>query len=80
MGGAQPSTMSLKVVTWSGQEIFYKVKPTTKMERLFNAFCERLGLNLSDVRFKFNGRRVRASQDCAHYEMQDGDVIEVELL
>lgn len=48
-------------VTDNNNEVFFKIKRTTKLEKLMGAFCERQGKALSSVRFLFDGTRVQAS-------------------
>jgi small ubiquitin-related modifier len=46
-------------VTDNNNEIFFKIKRSTKLEKLMNAFCERQGKAPSSVRFLFEGSRVQ---------------------
>jgi Ubiquitin-2 like Rad60 SUMO-like len=45
-------------VTDGNNEVFFKIKRSTKLEKLMNAFCERQGKQISTVRFLFDGQRV----------------------
>lgn len=54
-----PKTEHLNIkVTDNNNEVFFKIKRTTALSKLMNAFCERQGKNLSTVRFLFDGARV----------------------
>ena len=62
-GGAnpedQPRSEHLNIkVTDNNNEVFFKIKRTTALSKLMNAFCERQGKNLQSVRFLFDGARV----------------------
>lgn len=46
-------------VTDNNNEVFFKIKRTTPLKKLMDAFCERQGKQLSTVRFLFDGTRVR---------------------
>jgi hypothetical protein len=46
-------------VTDNNNEVFFKIKRSTKLEKLMTAFCERQGKALSSVRFLFEGQRVQ---------------------
>lgn len=46
-------------VTDNNNEVFFKIKRSTKLEKLMTAFCERQGKSLSSVRFLFDGTRVQ---------------------
>jgi hypothetical protein len=55
-GGAEH--LNIKV-TDNNNEVFFKIKRSTKLEKLMNAFCERQGKSMSSVRFLFEGQRVQ---------------------
>lgn len=46
-------------VTDNNNEVFFKIKRSTKLEKLMNAFCERQGKSPNSVRFLFDGTRVQ---------------------
>jgi small ubiquitin-related modifier len=46
-------------VTDNNNEVFFKIKRSTKLEKLMTAFCDRQGKTLSSVRFLFEGQRVQ---------------------
>ena len=46
-------------VTDSNNEVFFKIKRSTQLKKLMDAFCDRQGKQLSTVRFLFDGTRVR---------------------
>lgn len=46
-------------VTDNNNEVFFKIKRSTKLEKLMTAFCERQGKTLQSVRFLFEGQRVQ---------------------
>ncbi|KAH8675289.1 ubiquitin-like modifier [Xylariales sp. PMI_506] len=73
-GGAEH--LNIKV-TDNNNEVFFKIKRTTKLEKLMNAFCERQGKNMSSVRFLFEGQRVQPTDTPDTLEMQDSDTLEV---
>ena len=41
------------------------------------AFCQRQGVDISSVRFLFDGTRIRENQTPQELEMEDGDSIDV---
>jgi len=58
-GEAPPQTEHLNIkVTDNNNEVFFKIKRSTKLEKLMNAFCERQGKEFKTVRFLFDGTRV----------------------
>lgn len=59
-GAAAANTEHLNIkVTDNNNEVFFKIKRTTKLEKLMNAFCDRQGKSLTAVRFLFDGQRVQ---------------------
>lgn len=64
-------------VSDNNNEVFFKIKRTTKLEKLMTAFCERQGKSLSSVRFLFEGTRVQPTDTPEALEMQDGDQLDV---
>ena len=55
----QPKTEHLNIkVTDNNNEVFFKIKRTTQLSKLMNAFCERQGKTMQNVRFLFDGARV----------------------
>lgn len=47
-------------VTDNNNEVFFKIKRSTALGKLMNAFCDRQGKNVNSVRFLFDGQRVTA--------------------
>ena len=59
-GAAAPAVEHLNIkVTDNNNEVFFKIKRSTKLEKLMTAFCERQGKTLASVRFLFEGQRVQ---------------------
>ena len=48
-------------VTDNNNEVFFKIKRTTALKKLMDAFCERQGKAPTSVRFLFDGSRVQAT-------------------
>lgn len=46
-------------VTDNASEVFFKIKRTTQLKKLMDAFCERSGQHPTSVRFLFDGQRVQ---------------------
>ena len=63
----------------TGEEVFFKIKKTTKLDKLFNAYSQRKGVNASSLRFLFDGQRVRGDQTAGDVNMEDGDRIDAML-
>ena len=68
--------LNLRVMTQDGNEIFFKIKMTTPLQKLMTAFCNRHGIDQNSVRFLFDGTRINPNQTPQELEMEDGDVID----
>nr|OQO23598.1 hypothetical protein B0A51_08100 [Rachicladosporium sp. CCFEE 5018] len=73
---AQSEHLNIKV-TDSNNEVFFKIKRTTQLKKLMDAFCERQGKSMQSVRFLFDGTRVMPDDNPQSLDMQDGDTLEV---
>ena len=51
-------TLTVRVKDQTGEETFFKVKKTTKMGKVFEAYAQRKGLQLSSLRFLLDGERI----------------------
>ena len=58
-GGSAPTDHLNIKVTDNNNEVFFKIKRSTQLKKLMDAFCERQGKQMSTVRFLFDGARVR---------------------
>jgi hypothetical protein len=59
-GEAPPPSEHLNIkVTDSNNEVFFKIKRSTNLKKLMDAFCERQGKTPASVRFLFDGQRVQ---------------------
>ncbi|KAF8249380.1 ubiquitin-like protein, partial [Wilcoxina mikolae CBS 423.85] len=64
-------------VTDGNNEVFFKIKRTTQLKKLMDAFCDRQGKAANSVRFLFDGTRVTQNDSPETLDMQDGDTLEV---
>ncbi len=58
----QSEHLNIKV-TDNNNEVFFKIKRTTQLKKLMDAFCERQGKAPSTVRFLFDGQRVNPTDN-----------------
>lgn len=73
---AQTEHLSIKV-TDNNNELVFKIKKSTEMEKLMESFCEHHGKTRGSVRFLFEGERLNGSETPDSLEMEDNDTIEV---
>lgn len=79
-GEAKPKveTQSLQLVVKDqhGGEVHFKVKVTTKFEKIMNAYCTKKSLDSKVMRFMYEGERINGEQTPQELEMEDGDQID----
>ena len=59
--------------------MFFKVKKTTKMSKIFDAYAQRRGLQSNALRFMVDGDRVNPDQTPKMLELDDNDQVDVML-
>ena len=52
--------IQLKVKNQQGNEVHFKLKKSTPLLKLTDAYCSRVGLTASQVRFMVDGERISA--------------------
>ncbi|XP_038989743.1 small ubiquitin-related modifier 2-like isoform X1 [Phoenix dactylifera] len=62
-----------------GNEVFFRIKRSTQLRKLMNAYCDRQSVDFNSIAFLFDGRRLRAEQTPDELEMEDGDEIDAML-
>ncbi|KAF9585606.1 Small ubiquitin- modifier 1 [Lunasporangiospora selenospora] len=69
--------INLKVVGADSTEVFFKIKRSTQLKKLMDAYCDRQGKSLQSVRFLYDGERIQPNNTPSELEMEDGDSIDV---
>jgi len=60
----RPAAEHLNIkVTDSNNEVFFKIKRTTPLKKLMDAFCERQGKSVQSCRFLYDGTRVNPTDN-----------------
>ena len=81
----QPSTsgnsLNIRICDQTGERTFYKVKYTTKFDKIFNKYATCKGVAVTSLRFLYDGQRVRGDETpgkCGTPPvcMEDGDQID----
>ncbi|CAH1777088.1 unnamed protein product [Owenia fusiformis] len=70
--------IDLKVVGADNSEVHFKIKKSTQLKKLKQAYADRQGVSLNSLRFLFDGKRMNDNQSPNQLEMEEGDVIEEE--
>ncbi|XP_026851582.1 small ubiquitin-related modifier 2-like [Electrophorus electricus] len=69
--------INLKVAGQDGSVVQFKIKRHTPLSKLMKAYCERQGLTMRQIRFRFDGQPINESDTPAQLEMEDEDTIDV---
>ncbi|KAH7102439.1 ubiquitin-like protein [Auriculariales sp. MPI-PUGE-AT-0066] len=78
--GAAPGpndSISIKVMTSQGEEVFFKIKRSTKLSKLQGAYANKVGKDVSSIRFLYEGNRLNDDDTPHTLDMEDGDTIDV---
>lgn len=78
-GADQSAHINLKVKGQDGNEVFFRIKRSTQLKKLMNAYCDRQSVEINSIAFLFDGRRLRGEQTPDELEMEDGDEIDAML-
>ncbi|KAK7583716.1 hypothetical protein V9T40_004679 [Parthenolecanium corni] len=69
--------INLKVLGQDNAIVQFKIKKQTPLKKLMNAYCDRVGLAMATVRFRFDGQAINETDTPSTLEMEEGDTIEV---
>lgn len=80
-GELKPSEqhINLKVKGQDGCEVFFRIKRSTQLKKLINAYCERQSVDVRSMVFLFDGQRLQGEQTPEEVHMEDGDEIDAML-
>ncbi|PQE04552.1 ubiquitin family protein [Rutstroemia sp. NJR-2017a BVV2] len=74
----KPGSIIIKVGDQAGQEIVFKLKRNKVLGKLMAAYCEAKSIkNQDDVRFLYDGERLKGPETPDSLEMEDEDRIDV---
>ena len=77
VAGGDAQHINIKVKAQDGTEIFFKIKRSTQLKKLMDAYCTRQGLSANQCRFIFDGERLKDDDTPDKLEMENGDEIDV---
>ena len=76
----QINHLNIKTSNQQGIELYFKIRNTTPLKYLLDAFCKHQGVSRHSTSFLFDGNRIDDTNDTQTPEqlgMEDGDVIDV---
>ncbi|EGN97610.1 hypothetical protein SERLA73DRAFT_139919 [Serpula lacrymans var. lacrymans S7.3] len=69
--------INVKVVTSTGDEVFFKIKRNTKLSKLQGAYANKVGKDVASIRFLYDGSRINDDDTPSSLDMEDNDTIDV---
>ncbi|ESK83650.1 small ubiquitin-related modifier [Moniliophthora roreri MCA 2997] len=69
--------INVKVVSSQGDEVFFKIKRSTKLSKLQGAYASKVGKDVNSIRFLYDGARISETDTPASLDMEDNDTIDV---
>ena len=76
--GVAPKPEYIRInINSNGVDQEFKIKRTTKMRKLMNAYGRQNNLDINGIRFLFDGNRISDEDTVTSLNMEPGDVIEV---
>ena len=76
-----PADESLKVhVDLNGVQVYFKIKRTTRMQKVFSALATRQGVDVTSLRVTFRGARVGGLDTADMVGLRDGDRLDAEVI
>ena len=72
--------IDVRTIDENGNAILFGLKPTTPLGKLMQAYCNRQGMDVKNLRFMYDGKRIEEAQTPADIDVEDGDFIVVEVV
>ncbi|KAI5119520.1 hypothetical protein M0805_002542 [Coniferiporia weirii] len=69
--------INIKVLSAGGEEVFFKIKRSTKLSKLQTAYAHKIGKEVSTIRFLYDGDRINEDDTPASLDMEENDTIDV---
>ncbi|KDQ09582.1 hypothetical protein BOTBODRAFT_164723 [Botryobasidium botryosum FD-172 SS1] len=67
------------VTTQTNEEVFFKIKRSTKLSKPQGAYATNVGKDVSSIRFLYNGERINEDDTPASLYVADNDTIDVQV-
>ena len=68
--------ITIRVKDQTGEETMFKIKKSTKMSKVFNAYAQRKGVEPASLRFLLDGERIGPDETPKMLELEDEDQID----
>jgi len=74
---AEADHINLRVTGQDGSVVQFKIKRHTPLRKLMQAYCDKQGQSMSNIRFRFDGQAINETDTPNKLEMEDEDTIDV---
>ncbi|GHP09788.1 hypothetical protein PPROV_000852300 [Pycnococcus provasolii] len=71
--------LQIKVKAQDGSEMFFKVKPSTKMGKVFAAYASKKSVEQRSVKFLFDGNRIKEDDTPESLGLENDDEVDAML-
>ena len=68
--------VNIRVKGQDGWIVHFKMKRKTQLKKLMETYCNHQSLQMDQIRFLFDGNRLRETQSPDELEMEDDDIID----
>lgn len=75
-GDEASQAITIKVKDGAGEELQFKVKKSTRMEKIFEAYAGRKGISSASLRFSLDGEKINPDATPKMLELEDNDQID----
>lgn len=72
----ESQTITIKVKDGAGEELQFKVKKTTRMEKIFESYAGKKGISSASLRFSLDGEKINPDATPKMLELEDNDQID----
>ena len=76
-GGDPEDVITLRLRNQNGEEILFKFRKATKMQKIFNAYASKRGVSEHSLRFLIDGEWISPQQTAEMLDLEDNDVVDV---
>merc|ERR1712200_142099 len=76
-GKGEDDHINLRVTGQDGSVVQFKIKRHTPLRKLMQAYCDKQGQSMSNIRFRFDGQAINETDTPNKLEMEDEDTIDV---
>jgi len=74
---AEADHINLRVTGQDGSVVQFKIKRHTPLRKLMQAYCDKQGQSMANIRFRFDGAAINETDTPNKLEMEDEDTIDV---